>query len=108
MTGVSMSGLMTGVRWTGTKNGMTLMKTLLRPSLSLGSVEFKGLGDVGIPKRVEWAKANLDTGEAVNTNLLYFGLDRAGDGRFCRPPSGEGLSSLKTPPVRTQSSLQRR
>ena len=36
-------------------------------------------------------KMNLDTGAAVNTFPLNFGPDGAGDGRFHRTASGDGI-----------------
>ena len=42
-------------------------------------------------KRLEWLKMTLDTGAAVNTFPLNFGLEGAADGRFCRTASGEWI-----------------
>ena len=45
------------------------------------------------PNRFEWARMNLDTGDAVNTFPLNFGPEGAGDGRFCLiTASGESMS----------------
>ena len=57
-------------------------------SFLLGSLD---LGATSSPKRFERAKMNLDTGAAVNTFLLNFGPEGAGDGRFCRTASGEWI-----------------
>ena len=57
-------------------------------SLSLGSFD---LGAVSSPKRFEWARMNLDTGAAVNTLPLNFGLEGGGDGRYDRTASDESM-----------------
>ena len=57
-------------------------------SFSLGGFDVSATSG---PKRFEWVKMILDTGAAVNTFPLNFGPERAGDGRFHRTASGEGI-----------------
>ena len=50
-------------------------------SFSLGGLDVSATSS---PKRFEWVKMNLDTGDAVNTFPLNFGPEAAGDGRMHR------------------------
>ena len=49
------------------------------------------IGATSSPKRFEWVKRNLDTGAAVNTFPLNFGLEGARNGIFCRTASSEWI-----------------
>ena len=59
-------------------------------SFSLGSFDLDALSS---PKRLKWAKMNLDTGAAVNSFPLNFDPDGAGVGRFYRTASCECIGA---------------
>ena len=87
MTGVLMNGMMT---WSsvGWHEGWEQTYDTSASSFSLGCLY---LGATSGPKRFEWVKMNLGTGPAVNTFPLNFGPEGAGDGRFYRTASVEGI-----------------
>ena len=63
--------------WVGWDEGWEQTHDNSASPLSLGSSD---LGAMSGPKRLEWAKMNLDTGEGVNASPSNFGPDGAGDG----------------------------
>ena len=81
-----MNGMTTGVLLDGMKLGKTYDTSA--SSLSCGSLDLSAKSS---PKRFECVKMDLDTGAAVNTFPLNFGLEGAGDGRFYRNSSGEWI-----------------
>ena len=94
MDGVLTNGMMAGVldEWNddwssvGWHEGWEQTLTLPQAHFHLEVLDVSATSSL---KRFEWVIMNLDTGAAVNTFPLKFGLEGAGDGRFCRTASGE-------------------